>query len=242
MTGSILFPYEASKIYEEQIVGEFENEIEAEYFIEFLRVLEEKGLILDLACGDGRHTLQLSRKVDNVVGLDFSSNSLRMAKDKCGNMGNIGFVKGSMFELPFRGNTFDGIWFSQAFEYVPPDRRESILASIRHVLKSKGILYTSVETWMASSIWSSLKELWGDFKLYFYWKFIKRRPLLWGEFLYYLSFENVQDRCSGWHYHVHTDELALKRLLRKFKFKLLRLHLHDGYIYTLCKATTQGSA
>jgi hypothetical protein len=48
---SILFPYEASKVYEEQIVGEFENKFEAEYFSEFLRVLKERGLILDLAFG-----------------------------------------------------------------------------------------------------------------------------------------------------------------------------------------------
>jgi SAM-dependent methyltransferase len=236
---SILFPYEASKVYEEQIVGEFENKFEAEYFSEFLRVLKERGLILDLACGDGRHTLRLSENVDNVIALDVSPNNLRMAKNKCQNMGNITFIRGSMFELPFRENTFDGIWFSQAFEYVPPDKRESILASLRHVLKSEGILYMSVETWMYPSIWASFKELWGDFKLYFYWKFIKRKPLLWGEFLYYLSSVNIRGRCSGWHYHVHTDKWTLKRLLHRFKFELLQMHLHDGYIYTLVKATTQ---
>ena len=123
VTESILFPYEASKIYEEQIVGEFEDKFEAEYFIKFLRALEEKGSILDLACGDGRHTLQLSEKLDNGIALDLSPNNLRMAKNKCRNKENISFIKGSMFELPFRENTFDGIWFSQAFEYVPPDRR-----------------------------------------------------------------------------------------------------------------------
>lgn len=242
MTESILCPYEASKVYEEQIVGEFENKFEAEYFTEFLRVLEKKGLILDLACGDGRHTLQLSNKTDNVVALDLSPNNLRMAKKKCLNRRNISFIRGSMFQLPFRENVFDGVWFSQAFEYVPPDRRESILASIKRALKPKGIFYASVETWMAPSIFASLKEIWNDFKLYFYWKFVKRRPLLWGEFLYYLSSENVRDRCSGWHYHVHTDKWTLKRLLNKFKFDLLKLHLHDGYIYTLCKDTTQGPA
>jgi SAM-dependent methyltransferase len=239
ITASILLPYEASKTYEEQIVGEFENKFEAGYFNEFLSVSDEKGLIMDLACGDGRHTLQLSEKVYSVVALDLSPNNLRMAKKKCRNRENISFIRSSMFQLPLRENTFDGIWFSQAFEYVPPDRRESILASIKRVLKPKGILYMSVETWMTPSVWGSLKELWGDFKLYFYWKFIKRRPLLWGEFLYYLSSENIRDRCSGWHYHVHTDKCTLKRLLRKFRFQLLQLRVYNGYIYALCKATTQ---
>jgi len=235
ITESILFPYEVSRIYEEQIVGEFENQFEAEYFNEFLNILGERGFILDLACGDGRHTLQLSKKVNHVVALDLVPNNLKMAKKKCQNMGNISFIRGSMFELPFRENVFDGIWFSQAFEYVPPDKRESFLVSTKRVLKPKRILYMSVETWMDCSIWKSLKELCGDFKLFFYWKFIKRQPLLWGEFLYYLSSENIRDRCSGWHYHVHTDKWTLKRLLRRLKFELLKLHLHDGYFYTLCK-------
>lgn len=232
---SILFPYEARKIYEEQIIGEFENEFEVKYFNNFLRFLEGKSLILDLACGDGRHTLQLSKNVDNVIALDLSHNNLRMAKEKCRNVGNISFTRGSMFNLPFRGDIFNGIWFSQAFEYVPPDRRGGVFASIRHVLKSKGILYMSVETWMHVSIEASLRELWGDFRLYSYWKFVKRKPLLWGEFLYYLSLTNVRDRFSGWHYHVHTDTWTLKRLLRRLGFKLLQLHLHGGYIYTLSK-------
>ena len=49
---SILLPYEASKIYEEQIIGEFENEFEAKYFDDFLRALEGKDLILDLTFGE----------------------------------------------------------------------------------------------------------------------------------------------------------------------------------------------
>ena len=53
-----------------------------------------------------------------------------------------------MFDLPFSKDMFDGIWFSQAFEYVPPDRRERFLASLRQFLKPQGILYMSVETWM----------------------------------------------------------------------------------------------
>ena len=174
---SVLFPYEASEVFEEEIVGEFENEVEREFFSEFLKELQEKSLVLDLACGDGRHTLQLSKNVNNTVALDFSSNNLRMAKKKCEKAGNIGFVQGSMFDLPFRENVFDGVWFSQAFEYVPPDKRESVLSSVKRVLKFKGVVYMSVETWMYPSVWVSFKELLGDFKLYFYWKFVKRKPL-----------------------------------------------------------------
>jgi len=237
ITKSILFPYEASRIYEEEIVGEFENRFEAEYFDYFLADIGEKALVLDLACGDSRHTLLLSKKVRHAVAFDFSSNNLDMAKKKCHGSYNISFVKGSMFELPFREKIFNGIWFSQAFEYVPPDRRERFLASIRRVLKHLGILYMSVETWMNPSLWSSLRELLSDFKLFCYWKFLKRKPLLWGEFLYYLSAEDIRARCSGWHYHVHTDKWTLLKLLRKWRFAVRKLDFYGGYIYTLCQIT-----
>jgi len=235
VTKSILLPYETSRIYEEEIVGEFENQFEKGHFNRFLAMLKEKHLILDLACGDGRHTLRLSKKVNRLVAFDLSANNLMMAKKKCRQEKNVAFIKGSMFELPLRENVFDGVWFSQAFEYVPPDKREGFMTLIRRVLKLGGILYMSVETWMDPKPQTALIELLGDFRLFCYWKFLKRKPLLWGEFLYYLSAEDIQARCSGWHYHVHTDRRTLHRLLQGWRFKIRKSDVHGGYIYTLCE-------
>lgn len=232
---NILLPYEASKIYEEEIVGEFENQFEVNYFINFCKLLKEKGIILDLACGDGRHTLQLSKKANHIMAFDLSLNNLRMAKKKCYIKKNITFIKGSMFKFPFCRNTFDGIWFSQSFEYVPPDKREALLISLNRILKPGGILYISVETWMQSKLLISLKELLHDLWLFCYWKFIKKKPLLWGEFFYYLRVQENEVRYSGWHYHVHTDRWTLLKLLHKSGFKLIKIDLYDGYIYILCK-------
>ncbi len=47
-------------------------------------------------------------------------------------------------------------------------KEKAFLVSVKRVLKSKGVLYMSVETWMYPSVWVSFKELLGDFKLYFY--------------------------------------------------------------------------
>jgi SAM-dependent methyltransferase len=206
---SILMPYEVSETYEEEIIGEFENRFEVEYFERFFVLLGKEGGILDLACGDGRHTLRLAERANHVVALDLSPNNLKMAKKKCQARGNITFIEGSMFDLPFSANTFDGIWFSQAFEYVPPDKREQLLASLCSILKPSGVLYMSVETWTYPSLLASAKELLRDLWLYLYWKFLKGKPLMWGEYLYYLSPEVAQVSCSCWHYHVHTDKWAL---------------------------------
>ena len=184
---NILSPYEASTVYEEEIIGEFENKFEIEYFHNFTKKLDAGRVVLDLACGDGRHTLKLSENAEHVVAFDLSSNMLKMARKKCSTSLNVSFVKGSMFNLPFREEVFDGIWFSQAFEYVPPDKRIELLTELKSVLRKSGILYMSVETWIHPSLWKSLREFLKDFKLYLYWKLVKRKPLLWGEFLYRLS-------------------------------------------------------
>jgi len=63
---NILLPYEISKKYEEEIIGEFENSVEKRYFHKFISILDRESIILDLACGDGRHTLKLSEHFKTV--------------------------------------------------------------------------------------------------------------------------------------------------------------------------------
>jgi len=237
MSENIRLPYEVeSESYaEEAIGGEFRYQTEEEYFQHLLDRTEPKTVVLDLACGDGRHTQRLAASVGNVVGLDFSRNSLTKAKKKCLAKNGVAFVEGSIYQLPFSPNTFDGIWFSEAFEYVPPDKRRMFLTSLNNVLKDSGVLYMSVDTWQYPSIIASLKQLWRDFELFCYWKFIKRKPLLWGEFLEYYSVKRID--WSGWHYHVHTSKRALRKLLDECGFTIEKMNLYDEYIYVLCRKT-----
>jgi len=234
MAENIRLPYEA-KWEGYAAGGEFRNQVEEEYFQHIVDNTEPEAVILDLACGDGRHTLRFAERVAEVVGLDLSHNSLAKAKKKCLAKDNVAFTHGSIFQLPFRPNTFDGIWFSEAFEYVPPDKRRILLISLNNVLKDSGILFMSVETWQNPSIITSLRRFWSDFKLYCYWKFIKRKPLLWGEFLYYSSVKRID--WSGWHYHVHTSQKTLCHLLDECGFTIEKMNLYDECIYVLCRKT-----
>ncbi|RLE60319.1 MAG: hypothetical protein DRJ32_03085 [Thermoprotei archaeon] len=227
---SILPPYEVDEAYEEELIGEFQNGVERTYFDHFIKLVGLNGFILDLACGDGRHTLRLSEKMRYVTALDLSSKQLYKARIKCQLKENISFIRGSMFNLPFREKIFDGIWLSQAFEYVPPDMRDRFIEYIIGILKSGGILFMSVETWLYPSFLKSIKNFMKDFMLYLYWKFLKRKPLLWGEYLYKLT---VNDGYTIYHYHVHTDKRTLLKPVKKHKLKILDLDLHDGYIYIL---------
>lgn len=235
MIENIRLPYEAE--WEGYAAdGKFRNRTEEEYFQYTVDGTTPHAVILDLACGDGRHTVRFADRVGEVVGIDLTRNSLEKAKKRCLIKDNVTFVHGSMFQLPFNPNTFDSIWFSEAFEYVPPDKRRILLSSLNDVLKDSGILYLSVETWQYPSVIASLKQLWTDFRFYCYWKFIKQKPLLWGEFLYYSSVERIN--WSGWHYHVHTSKRRLYKLLDECGFTVEESNLSDTCIYILCRKSS----
>ena len=231
MMKDVVKPYEMSETYEEEIVGEFENEIESDFFKLFSSLIEKPKIILDLACGDGRHTARLCDWTQLVVGVDLSNNNIVKAARKLSDRQNVEFICASMFNLPFPQDCFDGVWFSQAFEYVPPDLRESLMVQLWSLLKSDGIAYMSVETWQYPSLWTTIKELLGDISLFLYWKVIKRKPLICGEYLYYLP-PTVDYR--GWHYHVHANKKTVNKLLKKIGFKVVKSNLRNGYIYVIC--------
>jgi SAM-dependent methyltransferase len=225
-------PYEAPQPLYEERVGEFETPGEMAYFERFTNLVGPDGEVLDLACGDGRHTLQLAARARHVVGLDQSWRSLQAARQKCAAAPNVTFMEGSMLAPAFPPATFNGVWFAQAFEYVPPDSRDALLSTLHTILKPSGILYASIETWARPRRRDSLKALWRVARLYGYWKYARGKPLLWGEFLYRLPTWDTPPR--GWHYHVHTSPRVLRVLLDRHGFAPIQMELGDDCIYMLC--------
>lgn len=95
--------------------------------VEFIKnAIETKGLLLDLCCGTGRHSILLSKKGCNVIGLDVSNNLLRIAKKKMAEK-NIHFplVKAEMRHLPFQPETFGAVInMFTSFGYLPSKKED----------------------------------------------------------------------------------------------------------------------
>jgi len=230
------------QIFESLYEGDVQHQFEINQFNKFITSIGMNSQVLDLACGNGRFSYQLAQKTNHTLAYDLSCSGLKSARTKC-QTSNVTFIKGSMFELPYRDNTFDAIWFSEAFEYVPVDRRENFLRILQRILKSKGFLYISAETWMHPSLKKSLRRFLKDLELFFYWRYLKRKPVLYGEFLYNLSSKNESTDNPTWHYRTHIDKWKLAGLLRKVGFKILSLNLHviqrweTGYLYVISRKT-----
>lgn len=101
--------------------------------IEFLKSqLKPDGVVLDVACGSGRHLIALSEAGYCMVGLDVSAHLLKIAKHR----GASQLVRGDMRFLPFKAEAFAAaISMDTSFGYLPTEQEDAeSLAEANRVL------------------------------------------------------------------------------------------------------------
>lgn len=97
--------------------------------------------ILDIGCGNGLLTLELSRAVGpggHVTGLDASPQMLAAAHQRINSRSNVTLVEGDASRPPFEEASFDKAAALQVFEYLT-DRRPALRA-LHKVLRPGGLL------------------------------------------------------------------------------------------------------
>ena len=90
--------------------------------------------ILDLGCGTGTLTTQLTNFADTIIGVDSSLNMIEKAKSQ---FHNIKFMVCDALSLPFK-NEFDVVFSNAVFHWIKD--HDSLLKNVYKVLKEKGIL------------------------------------------------------------------------------------------------------
>lgn len=93
-----------------------------------------KQTILDLGCGTGILTAQLSELCDEIVGVDGSQNMVDKAKEE---FGNIEFKVCDALALPFEGE-FDVVFSNAVFHWLSD--HDALLKNIHKALKPQGLL------------------------------------------------------------------------------------------------------
>jgi len=102
--------------------------------------LKKGARILDLACGHGRHAIELARRGHNVTGLDFSKHFIDIAKKDARSQGvEVSFIQKDMRKMSFI-NKFDAIVnMFTSFGYFDNDEDNSVvLRKVSRALKPKG--------------------------------------------------------------------------------------------------------
>lgn len=114
---------------------------EVEIFTSILNAPKESA-ILDLACGQGRHSIELAKQgFSNITGLDRSHYLIRKAKSVTQQEGlKITFKEGDARKLPFPPDTFDVVMIlGNSFGYFESNEDDMmILKEVFRVLKPEG--------------------------------------------------------------------------------------------------------
>ncbi len=114
-------------------------------FIEESLSIEKGGAVLDLACGTGRHAIDLARRGYEVVGYDLSLAMLARAGDEAQDRdAKLNFIQGDMREMTF-DEQFDGVFcWNTSFGYFEEEKNALVIDRIHKALKSEGLLLLDV--------------------------------------------------------------------------------------------------
>lgn len=115
-----------------------------EYILSRVRALQPAAII-DIGCGDGRLTRELSlgTAVGSVTGVDFSARAIRLAQAMNADRPEIAFLATDITQ-PHALGSFDLGVLMEVFEHIPPADCDAFLAGVRRLLKPGGTLLLTV--------------------------------------------------------------------------------------------------
>lgn len=123
--------------------------------------LAPHSIVLDLGCGEGRHSHASAWHFPNVqtVGVDLNHKDLTCARDKGDDFFAsiqqsplLSYACSDGTQLPFQNQTFDAVICSEVLEHIPDYR--AMLDEIQRVLKPGGIFAASVpRAWPERICW-----------------------------------------------------------------------------------------
>ena len=118
---------------------------------------QNKGLMLDIGCGEGRHVFGTMQNFKNTfcIGLDMDEASLKKSQEGYEFFKSISdegavFIKGSAYNLPIPSNSLDLVVCSEVLEHL--DDYHAALDEIKRVLKPGGKFLASVPSFLPEKI------------------------------------------------------------------------------------------
>jgi SAM-dependent methyltransferase len=114
-------------------------------FIEESLGVQQGAIVLDLACGTGRHAVEMAARGYNVVGYDLSVAMLARAADEAHERNQkLNFLQGDMRDMGFE-EMFDAVYcWSTSFGYFDDEKNQLVAHRIHRALRKGGMLLLDV--------------------------------------------------------------------------------------------------
>jgi ubiquinone/menaquinone biosynthesis C-methylase UbiE/diadenosine tetraphosphate (Ap4A) HIT family hydrolase len=108
----------------------------------FLRLLPEKGTVLDAGCGPGRDVKAMQQRGVEAVGIDTSPAMLREARER---VSDAVFRKMTITKVHYPPNTYIGVWACAVLQHLPLRQAEEALREFARILQPGGVLFATIE-------------------------------------------------------------------------------------------------
>jgi ubiquinone/menaquinone biosynthesis C-methylase UbiE len=123
-------------------------------------------IILDVGCGDGRHSIMIDRNGGRATGIDLSKSMLREAKTL---YPGGDFREADMRELPFDNDFFDGIWSSGSIYHITKADAKKVVREFRRVIKTEGVVAVNFKLGQGESLEANPKSYSGSPRYFAYY-------------------------------------------------------------------------
>lgn len=120
----------------------YENEEMIPFLKKFTEKLSSKPRILDLCCGAGYESMRLNKLGAEVVGIDISEESIKIARDR---NPNIKFYVGDILEDFSYINQVDGIICVAGLIHIPFEKLRDTFYNSSKVLKKNGLYLITIK-------------------------------------------------------------------------------------------------
>src|SRR5262245_38391552 len=98
------------------------------------------GKVIDIGCGQGQDSRFFADHAYEVIGIDFSEEGVKIAKEKSKSHGIDFRVLDISENFPFADNAFDVVYSHLSLHYFDKSKTQSIFDELSRILKTGGVL------------------------------------------------------------------------------------------------------
>lgn len=177
----------------------YEDESMVPYLMEFINYLPQNPRVLDLCCGAGYESMRLENLGAEVTGLDFSEESIKIAKKL---NPHIKFVVEDMLNDYSYVGKFHGCAVIAGLIHLPNHKLSKVFEEVYKVISDDGFLFIAVKDGIGKSEKSSYTTIEGEeYDRDFYFHTLEELKL-YSSKKFDFEKEILLDKDSLWKYYI----------------------------------------